>query len=180
MTDYYWALRVLAHVTYDGNVMLMMELSAALGYSDKALRDTMEFGSGSLLWLQKNDILTRGKMATLVRRGWPAGVALAEAVRETHLEWRSPSIQPALEPPSTPPTKRPREDPPELEPKRRQLKGDGHKTVSQIKGGQKICKPFNDGRGCQNSKCPNLHACDVRLDSGSACLSRRHNRLNHE
>ena len=160
--------------------MLMMELSAALGYADKAFRDTMDYGKGSLLWLQRNDVLTRGKMATLVRRGWPAGLALGEAVREAHLEWRSPSIQPGVEQPATPPTKRPLEDPPEVEPKRRQLKGDGHKTVSQVKGGQKLCKPFNDGRGCQNAKCPNLHACDVRLDSGAACLSRRHNRLHHE
>ena len=189
VTDYYWALRVLAHawgwagnynVSYEGQTILMMELSAALGYADKALRDTMDYGKGSLTWLQRNDVLTRGKMATLIRRGWPAGMALGEAVREAHLEWRSPAIQPAMESPRTPPSKKPLEDPPEVEPKRRQLKGDGHKTVSQIKGGQKICKPYNDGRGCSNTKCPNLHACDVRLESGAACLSRRHNRLNHE
>ena len=189
VTDYYWALRVLAHawgwagnynVSYEGQTILMMELSAALGYADKALRDTMDYGKGSLTWLQRNDVLTRGKMATLIRRGWPAGMALGEAVREAHLEWRSPAIQPAMESPRTPPSKKPLEDPPEVEPKRRQLKGDGHKTVSQIKGGQKICKPYNDGRGCSNTKCLNLHACDVRLESGAACLSRRHNRLNHE
>ena len=189
VTDYYFSLRVLAHawawagnynVSYEGNTILMCELSVALGYVDKALKETMEFGRGSLAWLQRNDLLTRGKMATLVRRGYPAGVALTDAVREAHIEWRSPSIQPPLESPSTPPQKRPLDEPPTLEPKRRQLKGDQHKTVSQVKGGQKLCKPFNDGRGCPNAKCPNLHACDVRLDSGAACLSRRHNRLNHE
>ena len=98
-------------------------------------------------------------------------MALGEAVREAHLEWRSPAIQPAMESPRTPPSKKPLEDPPEVEPKRRQLKGDGHKTVSQVKGGQKICKPYNDGRGCSNTKCPNLHACDVRLESGAGGLA---------
>ena len=98
VTEYYWALRILAHawgwagnynVTWEGHPILMMELSAPLGYPDKALRDTMDYGKGSLVWLQRNDVLTRGKMATLVRRGTPAGVALGEAVREAHLEWRS-------------------------------------------------------------------------------------------
>ena len=94
-------------MTWEGHPILMMELSAALGYADKALRDTMDYGKGSLVWLQRNDVLARGKMATLVRRGTPAGVALGEAVREAHLEWRSRSIQPAMESPHTPPTKRP-------------------------------------------------------------------------
>ena len=39
----------------------------------------MDYGKGSLVWLQRNDVLTRGKMATLVRRGILAGVALGEA-----------------------------------------------------------------------------------------------------
>ena len=59
VTDYYWALRVLAHawggncnVSYEGQTILMMELSAALGYADNALRDTMDYGKGSLTWLQ--------------------------------------------------------------------------------------------------------------------------------
>ncbi len=78
VTDYYFSLRVLAHawawagnynVSYEGNTILMCELSVALGYADKALKETMEFGRGSLTWLQRNDLLTRGKMATLVRRG---------------------------------------------------------------------------------------------------------------
>ena len=101
VTEYYWALRILAHawgwagnynVTWEGHPILMMELSAALGYADKALRDTMDYGKGSLVWLQRNDVLTRGKMATLVRRGTPAGVALGEAVRE--VGDRPPSSRP--------------------------------------------------------------------------------------
>ena len=84
VTDYYWALRVLVHAwAWAGNFLvstgsgpedtiLFMTLSCALHYADRALKDTMEFGSGSLLWLQRNDLLTRGKMATYVRRGQPA------------------------------------------------------------------------------------------------------------
>ena len=59
VTEYYFALRVLAHAwAWAGNFLcspqpqgekvLFMDLSSALHYCDRALRDTMEFGSGSL------------------------------------------------------------------------------------------------------------------------------------
>eukprot|EP00435_Cladocopium_sp_Y103_P038596 s1483_g10.t1 len=121
VTDYYFALRVLMHAwAWAGNFLvstgpatdkvLFMDLSSALHYSDRALRDAMEYGQGSLLWLQRNDLLTRGKMATYVRRGQPGQWALDNALRDTHLEWRSPSVQPLLEvPEARKPDKRPAE-----------------------------------------------------------------------
>eukprot|EP00435_Cladocopium_sp_Y103_P000858 s5581_g1.t1 len=178
VTDYYFALRVLAHAwAWGGNFMvstgpqsekiLFMDLSSALHYCDRALRDTMEYGQGSLIWLQRCDLLTRGKMATYVRRGQPAQWALDNALRDTHLEWRSPAVQPLVEVPE--PRKEKRSPDGEGAPERkRQIKGDAFKTVSQVKGGQKICKPWNDGRGCKDPKCASLHCCDVRLEEGVA------------
>eukprot|EP00435_Cladocopium_sp_Y103_P035360 s1614_g9.t1 len=186
VTDYYFALRVLAHSwAWAGNFMvsppghadkvLFMDLSSALHYSDRALRDTMDYGNGSLLWLQRNDLMTRGKMATYIRRGQPGQWALDNALRDTHLEWRSPAVQPLMEATEPRPDKRGRSEP-DVE-RKRQIKSDSFKTVSQVKGGQKICKPWNDGRGCKDPKCPSLHCCDVRLESGLPCLNKKHTRL---
>ena len=140
----------------------------------------MEFGQGSLLWLQRNDNLTRAKMATFVRRGWPAQYALAEALRECHLEWRSPAVQPLLEVPDTKSVKRPADADLGGEKRPRQIKSDAFRTVSQIKGGARLCKPWNDGRGCRDKSCSALHACDVRLANGQPCLNKKHTRLEHE
>lgn len=49
-----------------------MDLTTALAYCDKAMQDTFAFGQGSLAWLERNDLLTRGKMATYIRRGYTA------------------------------------------------------------------------------------------------------------
>ncbi|CAE7251191.1 unnamed protein product, partial [Symbiodinium sp. KB8] len=98
--DYYFGLRVLANAwAMAGNYLVtdpdsverrMIKLDDALNYADGCLRDTVQFGGGSLAWLQKNDTLTRGLMASKVHRGWSAGQSLREALHETHLEWRSP------------------------------------------------------------------------------------------
>ena len=194
VTSYYYALRTLSHAwawagNYgvkgaDGESTLMMDLTTALAYCDKAMQDTFAFGQGSLAWLERNDLLTRGKMATFIRRGHTAAAALNEAVRETHLEWRSPAAMafvpdhPAARP------KRPLEesatpDTTAAPARKRAIKADNFKTVSQIKGGMRLCKPFNDGRGCTVRDCGALHACDVRLQSGQACLNKKHNRLSH-
>ena len=188
VTDYYFAMRVLAHAwAWAGNYLvqaekqsvLFMDLSCALHYCDRALKDTMEFGGGSLAWLQRNDALTRGKMATYIRRGQPGQWALDSALRETHLEWRSPAMQPLAELPESKPGKRPAEVQPAPNDRKRQVKGDSFRTVSQVKGGQKICKPWNDGRGCSDKACQSLHCCDVRMEEGGPCLSKKHTRLEH-
>ena len=161
----------------------MIDLTTAMAYPDVALHDAMMYGKGSVLWISRNDTATRGRMATLIRQGWAAGEALNEALRLTHLEWRSPALHGVVEEPEPQAKKRAALPHEELEvvPKRqRQLKSDTFTTVSMAKGGRKICKAWNDGRGCAaGHKCENLHCCDVKTPSGKACLSTKHSRLQH-
>ena len=165
----------------DGKDKLVMPLHVSLDYADMALRHCSSYGSSSLAWLQRNDLLTRGSMCAKVRRGMTAAVALQEALHETHLEWRSPgprALEPSVGTPGGPKSggKRLQEDttppPPPAKVPRVQ-------TVSMAKGGRKLCKAWNDGRGCQDNRCDAIHACDVRLPSGAACLSKSHTRQSH-
>ena len=60
-------------------------------------------------------------------------------------------------------------------------KGEGA-VASVTKHGAKICKKFNDQRGCA-AKCPkgDVHGCDlILLKSGEACANGGHNRLTHD
>lgn len=187
--EYYFALRTLCNAwawagnfeapDHDNSKKLFISLDQAQGYADFCLRMNIEVGQGSLQWLMKNDMLTRSRMASLIRRNYTGGSALKEALHQTHLEWRSPALQssgslpkargqqPPPEPAMGPPTKRPR-----------QIKPDTRQTVSMLKGGKKLCKAWNDQRGCKGG-CGNLHACDVRLPSGQACQATSHNRQAH-
>ncbi|CAE7836616.1 unnamed protein product, partial [Symbiodinium necroappetens] len=72
--DYFWSLRILAYAwawagnyiskDIDGKDKKMIDLTSALNYADLALRWCMEFGNGQLSWIQRNDVLTRGKLAS--------------------------------------------------------------------------------------------------------------------
>ena len=70
----------------------MMDLTLALSDADRCLKDVLEFGGGLRKWLERNDVLTRGKWRHVPEEDGqrPASVALVEALRETHIEWRSP------------------------------------------------------------------------------------------
>ena len=113
---YFFGLRVLMNAfafcgnfvfkDVDGVERRFISLSQAQDYADHCLRDAMSYGQGSVQWLQHNDLLTRGKMASKIRRGYSAGRALTEALSECHLEWRSPSVGQPLDA-TTPPKKRP-------------------------------------------------------------------------
>ena len=109
---------------------------------------------------------------------------LVEALRETHIEWRSPVISAGFDTPEVKRKKRSSSEdlpPPAARVKRsRAVKSDTFKTVSMIKGGARLCKPWNDGRGCTSANCQSLHQCDVKLASGLPCLSKKHTRLEHE
>lgn len=102
-------------------------------------------------------------MATYIRRGYTAAAALHEAIRETHLEWRSPATMMPMVDPQSARTKRPAEESetpavPEAQPRKRAIKADNFRTVSQ---------------------CSAIHSCDVKMPNGQACLSKRHTRLSH-
>ena len=190
VVDYYWSLRTLAYAWawaglhqqrgHDGKETVFISLTAALNYADHALSSAMEFGQGSRLWLERNDLLTRTKMASYIRQGYNGWEALQEALRETHLEWRASAIQAVPNEPAGAPK---RAAPGASEavppaPKRRQIKQDSYQTISMLKGGLKLCKPWNDGRGCANKKCPQVHKCDVKLPTGKPCQG-PHTRLEH-
>ena len=79
--EYYQQLRVLMHawawagnyfVKYNQDQILMMDLTTSLSYADRCLKDALEFGGGSLRWLERNDVLTRGKMVHLCETGVPS------------------------------------------------------------------------------------------------------------
>ena len=98
-------------------------------------------------------------------------------MHECHLEWRSPVMQPT---PDTNRLKRPAEPQghPADDKRQRLVKADKFQTISMVKGGKRLCKKYNDGRGC--SGCNDIHGCDVKLPTGKACMSTKHNRLNHQ
>lgn len=101
VVQYYFRLRTLCYcwafcgnwllVDHDGSHRKMIALSEALDYAGSAVREAMTFGRGNLQWLERCDTVSRGRMASLVRRGWTAGSALKEARRESYLDWRTPS-----------------------------------------------------------------------------------------
>ena len=169
--EYYLKLRILCYAwcwsgnfkakCLDNKEYIIMSLSAAIDYADFVLRHTLLYGNNNLGWMSRLDLMTRGTMAGKVRRGMTAEHALAEALREHHIDWRSQVHAKSLEPipaPHAPPPARvvAAEDPSN---KRRKVT-----TVSMLKGGRRICKPHNDERGCHNPNCPDAHVCDVRLD----------------
>ena len=63
VVEYYWALRTLALVwgwaglfkqqDFDKQERTFVPLDVAINYADHALQSTMEYGQGSLLWLEK-------------------------------------------------------------------------------------------------------------------------------
>ena len=211
VVDYYYALRTLAIAwAWSGNFLVtcasdnqsrrMMELSTAIAYADFCLRSAMEFGKGDTEWLTRLDLMTRGRMATLVRQNWSADAALTQAQKMHYMDWRtfqgisseSRDFGQEVEAPqsaggSPQGQKRPRRETPD---RRRSLPGSPAKpyvpkteswqTFSQTKGGTRLCKPWNDARGCHNKKCKDLHACDVRKTDGTMCGSSKHNRQSHE
>ena len=160
--SYYWGLRVLAHGwSWAGNFK----------QRDRDGVDRLFLSLGE----SQHKNVTRGKMASFIRRGWSGGQSLKQALHETHLEWRAPASFQIRELDTSAKRKPPEPEAPPPPTKRvREVKSDGVKTVSMVHGGKKICKKYNDGRGCSD-----LHVCDVKLDSGKPCLPKDHNRLGH-
>lgn len=142
MTAWGWA-GLFEAKDYDGQRRQFINLGDATNYADFALRSVAEYGQGSLQWLSRNDMLTRSKMASLVRRGYTGGSALAEALRQTHVECRSPALQysGSLKSGRSAQSREPAVPPPK---RARQVRSDAIQTVSMIKGGRRLCKLWND------------------------------------
>jgi hypothetical protein len=187
LIQYYFCLRTLAYAwamagNYDvesvqkpGSQVRMMNLTSALDYADKCLRLTLEYGGQCRQWLESRDILTRGRMVTLMRRGWPAVEALTAAWAESHLDWRARDTHQVPRERSSA-KKHPRDSSSESRTKRQKK---AQSTVSTLPGGKTFCKPWNDERGCKVKNCPKIHGCDIRLPSGKACNSVKHTRVKH-
>jgi hypothetical protein len=162
----------------------MMTLQQALDYCDYALRCSVEQGNSSLKWLEDRDTATRKRMVMHMRRGWPASEALQEAIVESKLDWEPPQLmhhRPQGDDSEQPP-KRPRKAQEGGQPAKqdsgsqRSAKGGGKpavRTATTLSGGLRLCKPFNDDRGCtaHEKDCPtkSKHLCDRILDSGRIC-----------
>ncbi|CAE7225929.1 unnamed protein product, partial [Symbiodinium sp. CCMP2456] len=166
--DYFWSLRILAYAwawagnyiskDIDGKDKKMIDLTSALNYADLALRWCMEFGNGQLSWIQRNDVLTRGKLASRVRRGQNVGSALEEVLLECRLEWRTPSSSAFASPPPSLESGNRRkviEEASSPDNKQRRLN-----TVSMAKGGRKFCKPWNDSSSVPDSLAGALRTID--------------------
>ena len=102
VVDYYFGLRTLANAwgragnyevdskEREGQRVLMMPWAVGLDYADRALRVTMNSGLplGELLpWMTRKDRVTRALMSGFVRERWPAGEALAKAIKDTTQDW---------------------------------------------------------------------------------------------
>ncbi len=198
--DAYFALRVNSNAwAYAGNFMTesavesgkkvrFFSFQEALDYADFAMRMTMQYGAGSRTWMIERDHLTRGKVATLMRRGFPGTEALKQALMETYLDWRTPNSRVSSPPKSSQPsessgqrrgTRRGRSRSPKV-PNRELPEEERAKiqTVSTLPGGIKLCKAFNDKRGCNNKRCEDAHRCDIRMPNGKGCGG-QHPRARH-
>ena len=40
--------------------------------------------------------------------------------------------------------------------------GTQFKTMRNNADGKRLCKPYNDSRGCSNPRCPDIHGCDIQ------------------
>ena len=53
------------------------------------------------------------------------------------------------------------------------------KTCRADGRGYKICKFWQDARGCNNSACKGVYCCDISMANGQCCCDKRHNRESH-
>ena len=146
--------------------------------------------SHSPMWLRQADESTRTKAMELVR-GEPhytIGEALPKSLQECAHEWAIPLAtneqnyhdkvrqQQQSSAPATPPPSQMVQGGavPESPVKTKAP------TVSVTSSGRRVCKKWNDGRGC-SSPCidGNEHVCDIQIAPGKGCEVSGHTRLKH-
>ena len=167
VVSYYWGLRVLMNAwAFCGLSLVIQTESTGSSSPFPSARATLMVASVMQCAMGTGcspgfDILTRGKAAGKIRRGMRAGRALQEALTESHLQWQAPLTSGRSLGDSTPPPKR-RSIELDQTPPPPPAKFPRVQTVTMLKGGRKICKAFNDSRGCSNKSCPCAHVCDVK------------------
>ena len=189
--------------------VLFSPLDVNVTYCADALRIAASWrvsAATALHALMRKDIATRSTMVQYMRRGWPQGEALTQALLENQVKWET-APQGAMvdddseddggddgfggQPP--PPRKKPRKPMKAMKVKNGGKgggatgggKGTGTQQRKTIATGSKhrgkdICKQWNDNRGC-SQKCPHnaLHVCDALNARGEVCGSNSHSRAKH-
>ena len=160
----------------------MMPLDVALDYADFCLRMATEHRQ-NVQWLEDKDVLCRGKMIGFMRRGWPAGEALQEALRDCKDEFRERRISAPDRHKSRSPRRVDKagdggKGSPGKGGSKQLQSGSGLRTATTLPGGKSICKPWNDDRGCKGS-CSKAHSCDrILAKTGKVCGATSHSRAN--
>ena len=221
VTQYYFGLRILGHgmayagnwdfpsVLHPGTQVKMCPLGVNMEYADEALRYAMLWDGPPhvvLQMLRERDIATRSHMVQLMRRDYPQGEALREAMKELKQDWKAASVSHKIkeeddlapEIPASVGRRRSRTPPRRNEGRNQNGNQGGNNGNGGGKGGNKggggsvvktastfqgktICKRYNDNRGCKGKTCPSgdKHVCDVIKDNGQPCGATKHNRQGH-
>ena len=186
--------------TAPGATVRQFPFELAVRYPGWVLRKSGEAPVGqALAWTMKTEQLTRSRRVAQQLRGHPAGEALESALADTRVDWdmiliasggfQSTTSTATLEEQlfQSPEPKRPRTEVADkgqarvgeaakagkgdgggLQPK------DGGRTVTTLRGNKKVCKPYNDARGCSHAKPgkeskEGWHLGDRILASGKSC-----------
>ena len=172
LIDYFNAIRILGHAyalaghfevesQVPGTKVRMAPLQQQLEYADMLLRCASSLDA-PVSWVKCKDEATRSRMMELVRASWSQGEALSQAMKETELWWLQPPA------PSVP---------------KRDLDSDSPGRASKtLRTGnewnrRRLCKKWNDNRGCTNKSCPDEHRCDALKPDSNICGAKEHNRL---
>ena len=180
--------------------VVMAPLSINLFYADECLRYASLWkisAERALEALRDRDTATRSTMAMLTRQGLPQGEAMEKAISEHRTDWKSDPNGGQIREEQHSGERESRERFDEVPSKKQRTEGrdftptpaprgagglSGAMTGSSFQG-KKICKKWNDNRGCPSgeSKCPEKakHCCDALKPDGKVCGATRHYRAGH-
>ena len=200
-----WAVAGCFDVDVNGQRTKFVHWSQSTEYweelSARAHEALSQYAEASVVaWVSSLEEEFRSRAIELTRgvRQEPWGKALLEALRELSHRFAetrdrmtprrratdqviNPKAKPQIPPPppGAPPISKATPPPP---PGGAAVSRKRWKTASQLPNGSRLCKRFNDPRGCQKV-CPQgcAHACDILLlSSNAACGRKDHNRGSHD
>ena len=200
-----WALAGCYKVFYEGKEVLychwQLSQEYVIEFRDKANAKAERFEDSSIAeWLIKTEEKFRAEAIGFARDAdpMPWGLALTKAVKDNAYIWNefADVLVPKKSGGGVPPGKTRTVLPVDealgarlsknslpagfmnAMPNQHQRKATATATAS----GRKICKAYNDQRGCANKRCPKglAHVCDVLLANGRVCESTEHVRSQHD